>query len=740
MLSLRLHLRLILPLMLLAAGPGLRAETAVHQSENFIIQVNHSDPARLHLDVRHRQEPGRSLFATTKDRAFIQVGQGEEQVVYSRASFDISDKVLRMCSQPRAKPPVEVPDGLLVRGDFADCPGLTWTFRLTEETPHQLGFAASLQGGDDWNRIHLAWASQPDELFYGFGEQYLNGNMKGRRLPVFCEEQGHGRGMEPLSSMMSVVGAGASSGSWHTTYSYVPWYITSETRGLYLENEEYLVFDLQDPAAVRAEVFSREIRGRIIHGRTPLDLISEFTRHAGRMEPLPEWVDEGIILRVYGGSEAVRASVRRAKAAGIPLAGVWLEDWMGRRQTLLGTRLWWNWESSPTDYPDYRELIAELRQQNIRVMTYFNPYLADVVEGRTQFKNRYYEQAVERGYLVRRPDGQPYHFGAGLFDGSLVDLSNPEARRWLKAIMKEQIALGISGWMADFGEALPLDARLYDESLDPRSWHNRYPAEWARLNREAMDEAGATHDMLIFHRSGSTTSPRHARAFWAGDQVVSWDDQDGLKTVIPALTSSGISGWSLNHTEIGGYLSINVLLADFRRSKELLWRWPEISVFNAVLRTHSTNRPDKNHQWDSDPETSAVIARYATIFRALAPYRRQLMAEARDKGWPLVRHPFLHYPADPVARELTQQFMFGSELMVVPVVDEGATSVQAWLPAGDWVHLISGKTYASRGGRFRVDAPAGWPTAFYPAGSRAGQDLRCELLRLGIARGTPCAT
>jgi sulfoquinovosidase len=117
---------------------------------------------------------------------------------------------------------------------------------------------------------------------------------------------------------------------------------------------------------------------------------------------------------------------------------------------------------------------------------------------------------------------------------------------------------------------------------------------WGELQREVLDRVGS-EDKVIFHRSGFTKSPKSTRLFWTGDQLVSWDSNDGIKAGLVGLLSSGISGFSLNHSDIGGYsgLSLEFMGTQFghRRSKELLLRWMELAAFGVVFRSHEgTNR------------------------------------------------------------------------------------------------------------------------------------------------------
>ena len=105
----------------------------------------------------------------------------------------------------------------------------------------------------------------------------------------------------------------------------------------------------------------------------------------------------------------------------------------------------------------------------------------------------------------------------------------------------------------------------------------------------------------------------------------------------------------------------------------------------------------------------------AKIYSSLAPYRKELMLDAFEKGYPLVRHPFLHYPDDENVLKITRQFMLGADLMVCPVMDDGDTEVDCYLPKGGWLHLFSDSEYnlIDEGKKVRVDAPIGMPAVFY---------------------------
>jgi alpha-glucosidase len=196
-----------------------------------------------------------------------------------------------------------------------------------------------------------------------------------------------------------------------------------------------------------------------------------------------------------------------------------------------------------------------------------------------------------------------------------------------------------------------------------------------------------------------------------------------------------MSGFSLNHSDIGGYTSVSHPLLGRHRSEELLKRWMELNAFTAIYRTHESNRPEENIQVYSSPEMLEQFEQFARVYRAWGFYRKQLVQEAAATGLPIVRHMFVHYPDDPNVYDISyEQFMVGDEFIVAPVLDPGATRVKAYLPAGRWVHLWTGQVYSNpnAGQTVTVEAPIGQPCVFYREGSMVGAQFVANLRTEGV--------
>jgi sulfoquinovosidase len=654
-------------------------------------------------------DAGVAVFNAPADGPLLTLRRSEVEVEYGSGSFVFDENSRSWCDASSLNPTKWGDDEVTFDVGFSGCKGAaTMTVRSAGDHRVQL----VIESSGDWNQVSLFGATSAEEHFVGFGAQYDGVNMKGRVVPIWCQEQGHGRGLEPLTSVLSA-GVGNPAGEWHNSYTCVPWTLTSQGRGVAVENTERVIFDLEDDDVFGVTAWQDTLDLQLIAGDGPAQLVERYTEISGRMSALPEWTQQGAILRAHGGAEDVRATVASARANGVPLAAVWIEDWCGLRDTVLGSRMWWNWDVDRSRYPDWEALVSELDAEGVAVLAYINPYLTDASE-KPDIDRHLFAEARDAGFLVRDDTGEIFWMDQGGFEAALVDLTNPDAAAWLQGVIEELIGTGVRGWMADFSEGLPLNVELHDGQAETE--HNRWPEYWAQINEGALASTGTLADSLVFHRSGNQRSPGHARAFWLGDQLVTWDGYDGLATVVPGLLSSGLSGYTIQHADTGGYLSVNAL--GIVRDGELFRRWVELNAFTPLLRMHSTNQPEDNHQWDTDPETIEHLAQMAGTFASLAEVRTQLMEEAATRGWPLVRPLFFHHPDDETAWTIEDQFMLGPDLIMAPVVEPGQEERSAYLPEGSWVHGPTGDAYSGPGW-VTVAAPVGQPAVFVRTGSPA---------------------
>jgi sulfoquinovosidase len=547
------------------------------------------------------------------------------------------------------------------------------------------------------NRIDILLAAPGREAVYGCGEQYSYVDLKGRQVPLWVQEQGVGRG-KGLISLLADAHSDAG-GSWYTTYFPVTGFVTTDGFWCLVDTTGFAVFDFRRKSRYRLKLWHLPAKILIGKEQNLEAVLSAFSAALGRQPMLPEWVYDGMWLGVQGGTETVEGKLKNALDAGVRVSGLWAQDWEGKRITTFGKQLMWNWKYDPSLYPELPGFIEDLKKRGLRFLGYINPFLA--TEGDL------YAEAKEKGYCVQKPGGGDYLVEVTTFPAAIVDLTNPEAVAWIKGVITEHmIGIGLSGWMADFGEYLPTDAVLHSgESAE--LVHNRYPVDWARTNYEAVRDAGRLGDIVYFMRAGYTGSAAWSTAYWAGDQLVDWSLGDGLATAITAGITAGLSGVGYYHSDIGGYTS----LAWIKRTREIFQRWAEFAAFTQIMRSHEGNRPDTSWQFDSDRETLLHLAAMTRLYTSLKPYHMALSQKYQESGIPPMRPVAMHYPEETRARRLKYQYLYGRDLLVAPVVKKGARRWKVYLPEDKWTGFWDGALYG--GGIVEVKAPLGRPPVFY---------------------------
>ena len=595
--------------------------------------------------------------------------KGSETVSMYRGNFDISDTPLSA--------PVEDAE-------------------LTLEERDGLVFVHARAHNPEANRLLITIPAKKEEHILGGGEQFSYLDLRGRVYPVWTREQGVGRNKKTLLTRLADK-ADRAGGDYHTTFFPQPVFISSEYYFVQLENFEYSELDFTAEDCHRIVVWSGEARLVIGGGSSYEELLYKLTGYLGRQKALPEWAVKGIWLGVQGGTETALKKVNACRDAGMNVSAVWIQDWEGKRITSFGKRLQWDWRWNREMYPELDRIIAE--DKSSRWMGYINPYL---VQGGELFK-----EAQKAGYFVKNSAGDDYLFDFGEFNCGVVDLTLPEAFEWYKrVIIKNIIGLGMRGWMADFGEYLPYDAVCAGGT--GAGTHNLWPVLWARCNREAVEEACMEGECVFFMRAGGTGSGRYSTLTWAGDQCVDFTPDDGLPSVITAALSLGMSGFGLHTCDCGGYTT----LFGLTRGEELMLRWLEYSCFTPVMRTHEGNRPDSNVQLYSNERMIKAGTYWAQVHDLLTPCFMKAMEQNEKYGLPVQRPLFLAEPENDLlySRDLFE-YMLGDDLTVAPVVKKGRKTRDVTLPAGEWIHLWSGKEYTK--GKYRISAPIGKPPVFY---------------------------
>ena len=556
------------------------------------------------------------------------------------------------------------------------------------------GGAELLFSGEDGWAYSFALAALDGEAVFGGGEQYRQTNLRGEHVVNFVSE--HIKATTILEKALlprclyrekphSAIGS----------YAPMPVFVTDKGRLFLFDTEADGVSRfLDDGYTFTFDSCPRKLT--LLTGESYEALALLLAERIPNRQYIPDWCREGMILSIQGGTEAILTKTFAMLDAGAKISGVWSQDWSGENRTIMGKQVWWNWEADEKLYPDLKGAIEKLNARGVRFLGYINPYLVK--------DSRLYNECREKKLLITKADGSIYHIKSTTFDAGMLDLTDPAAVRFVKDVLikKNMLDLGMSGWMADFGEYLPVDAVLHDG--DPKKLHNLWPVLWAKVNREAVEEYGAK-DILFFMRSGYLGIQTYAPILWNGDQHTDVTRDYGMPCVMPASFSLAFSGVTMVHCDIGGFFSFGKM----RRDGELFTRWMEMGTFSLLMRSHESIRPWANAQFDARGVKEHTV-RLTKLHAALAPYIAHTAEEA-GKGIPAIRPDFWEAEDFGDSRD-PYSYYLGDDLFVCPVIRQGAKRRTVYLPGGKWIGFWSGKEYRGER-RYLISAPLGKPPVFY---------------------------
>jgi alpha-glucosidase (family GH31 glycosyl hydrolase) len=518
------------------------------------------------------------------------------------------------------------------------------------------------------NRASMAFRCATGEHFVGFGAQTADVDQRGQTVPLWVSEQG-----------IDKVDTDEPAGDWfyrgtrHQTYFPVPFFLSSRNYGVELETTRRSLFALCSERADtwRVEAWEGEIDLRLFRGDSPADVLRARSDANGRAPAPPPWTWAPWNDAIFGSAQ-VRQIAAELRANHIPSSVIWTEDWAGGTFTGDNYGLNYDWAVDRTLYPDVEQVASDLHAAGFKWLAYFNTFV--------ESDSDHYQEGVDKGYLIQK-DGMPYLFDSARFKpASLVDLSNPAAADWMAQSMTAALGLGFDGWMADYGEWLPVDAQLFSKE-DAEAVHNTYPVAWQKLNERVLGD-----DQLSFVRSGYLGSQKIAhQVVWGGDQLTEFKATDGLPTVPILGMTLGLSGMPYFGSDIGGYTSPP---NHPYSTKELFFRWTTVGALSPIMRTHHGTAPLLEWRFDKDAETLAHYGRWARLHQKLFPYLRAAADEAAAMGMPMMRSLLLAFPADDAAWSIKDEWLLGPSLLVAPVVTEGATAREVHLPPGRWLPVF----------------------------------------------------
>ncbi len=352
-----------------------------------------------------------------------------------------------------------------------------------------------------------------------------------------------------------------------------------------------------------------------------------------------------------------------------------------------------SWDTLPKEF--VRQTNDRLRSMGIRPIGYVRAYVND--EGNFDPPGTF-QTAVDNGYCTKTPAGTPF-ISVAVGPACLLDFTNPATVDWWEENkIDKQLDLGFEGFMQDFGEQVLTDMRFHNGETGA-TMHNRFPIVFHETTRRLLDEYESEQPdrgpFWMYTRAGFSGRPGSA-AFessnFPGDESTDWSRSNGIAFLTTDMLNRGLGGAYGYTTDIGGYFDSYSKAGEL--SKELFMRWTQWAALSPHFRLHnSCCNTGTRMPWSYDDEALVNWKRMSALHARAKPLIMRLWTRAQRTGLPVARPLWLHYPSDENARAEDQQWLLGRNVLVAPVVGEGATSNEVYFPSGCWQHGESGERF-----------------------------------------------
>jgi alpha-D-xyloside xylohydrolase len=402
----------------------------------------------------------------------------------------------------------------------------------------------------------------------------------------------------------------------------------------------------------------------------PEEILPRYTRITGQPAVPPKWTFGLWMSRItYSRQDEVEDVARKLRERRIPCDVLHLDTGWFAKESVSDLKF------SEERFPDPAAMTEGLGGQGFRVSVWQWPNMVTDSEMFTEGR--------DGGYLAQRANGKPYLATGYDNDAGFIDYSNPEAVGWVKEKFRDLFRMGVAAVKTDFGEGAPAGA--FYHGVPGEAMHNLYPLLYNRAVTEVTEEFAGEGKGVVWSRSAWAGSQRYP-VHWSGDGVARFED---LACVLRAALSFGMSGFPFYSHDIGGFVGVP--------SPELYVRWAQLGFFSSHARLHGA---PPREPWEFGQRAEDVFRFYDELRYRLMPYIWSEAVECGLTSLPMLRPLFLDCGEDPNTHRIEDQYLFGRNLLVAPVLDEGDHRT-LYLPRGRWVdywtkEVLEGERWISR--------------------------------------------
>lgn len=508
-------------------------------------------------------------------------------------------------------------------------------------------FSFIKRGSDNARRINPVFTLTADEMIFGCGESATGLNKVGQKVNLFVTDpQG------PETDQM---------------YKPIPFFMSNRGYGMFMHTSAPVTCDFGATYIGLNKMFmGDENLDLFVFFGEPKDILDEYTDLVGKPGMPPLWSFGTWMSRITYFSEKegydVAANIRKNKypCDVIHFDTGWFDvDWQC------------DYKFSENRFQNPQQMLKDLKLQGFHVCLWQLPYFTP--------KNRYFPELIKKDMYVKNGNGElPY-------EDVVLDFSNPETVKWYQDKLAGLLNIGVSAIKVDFGEAAPLNG-IYASGKSGWYEHNLYPVRYDMAVSEITKKLH--NENIMWARAawaGSQRYPLH----WGGDAATT---NTGMLGTLRAGLSFGLSGFSFWSHDMGGFVKST--------PEDLYCRWLPFGFLTSHTRAHGAP-PTEPWLYDSK-RVQDVFRKSAEMKYRLMPYVYAQAKECTEKGLPMLRALFVEFPDDPGAWKVDDEYLFGSQILVAPLLESGITGRTVYLPEGKWIDYQTEKVY--EGGWHRIEA------------------------------------
>ena len=497
------------------------------------------------------------------------------------------------------------------------------------------------RGSDNSRSINPVLMLSPNERIYGCGESFTSLNKVGQKVQIsVVDPQG------PETDGM---------------YKPVPFYFSNRGYGIFMHTSAPTTADFGASYIGAQRLFmGDETMDFFIFFGEPKDVLNAYTDVTGKSPMLPLWTFGTWMSRItYFSQEEGLDIARKLRANKIPSDVIHFDTgWFGVDWQC-------DYEFAKDRFKDPVAMLKSMKKDGFHTCLWQLPYFTP--------KNRYFRELVDGGMAVHNGNGTLS------YEDAVLDLSNPKTVAWYQGKIANLIKQGVSAIKCDFGEAAPYDG-IYASGKTGFYEHNLYPLRYNKALWQAVRDNTPDHEGVIWARSawaGSQRYPLH----WGGDAATNEIGSVGMLGDLRGGLSFGLSGFSFWSHDMGGFVT--------KSPDDLYRRWLPFGFLSSHTRAHGA---PPTEPWLISESFTKAFRQSAEMKYKLMPYVYAQAKDCSERGLPMVRALLVEFPDDPGAWFVEDEYMFGSQILVAPMLETGKSRT-VYLPRGKWIDYQTGKVY-----------------------------------------------